>query len=110
MGLDEPPVFGERSMKSTKCIPLLVIASVLSFAAHADPAGNCAAKIKETGGFPKASGQAMHGGMAHDFKVHCKMPDAQSKGDMANARPRRTKPRPSTTRHAANKPYGPLRG
>lgn len=57
-------------MKSMKCIPLLVITSVLAFAAHADPASNCAAKIKELEDFHKASGQAMHGGMAHDFKVH----------------------------------------
>ncbi len=70
-------------MKSTKCIPLLVIASVLSFAAHADPASNCAAKIKELEDFDKASGQAMHGGMAHHFKVPLQnAKDAQSKGDM----------------------------
>ncbi|MCI1039746.1 hypothetical protein [Pseudomonas putida] len=69
-------------MKSTKCIPLLVIASVLSFAVHADPASNCEAKIKELEHFHKASGQAMHGGMAHDFKVHLQnAKDAQSKGD-----------------------------
>lgn len=73
-----------KSMKSMKCIPLLVITSVLAFAAHADPASNCAAKIKELEDFHKASGQAMHGGMAHDFKVHLQnAKDAQSKGDMA---------------------------
>ncbi|WEK28112.1 MAG: hypothetical protein P0Y58_14460 [Candidatus Pseudomonas phytovorans] len=73
-------------MKSTKCIPLLVIASVLSFAAHADDsaATNCEAKIKQLEDFHKASGQAMHGGMAHDFKVHLQTAkDAQKKGDMA---------------------------
>jgi hypothetical protein len=78
--LDDPSGFpGEHSMKS---IVLLVIASVLSFAAHADPASNCAAKVKELEDFHKASGQAMHSGMAHDFKVHMQnAKDAQSKGD-----------------------------
>jgi len=81
MFLDEPSDFpGERSMKS---IALLVIASVLSFAANADPASNCEAKIKELEDFHKASGQAMHGGMAHDFKVHLQnAKDAQKAGDM----------------------------
>ena len=52
-----------------KSILLLVIASVLSVAAHADPKTNCDAKIKELEDDHKASGQGMHGGMAHDFKV-----------------------------------------
>jgi len=56
-------------MKSMKLVPLLVIASVLSFAAHADPKTNCDAKIKELEDDHKASGQGMHGGAAHDFKV-----------------------------------------
>ncbi|HEN8798308.1 hypothetical protein HP546_17475 [Pseudomonas sp. CM25] len=66
-----------------KSMTLLVIASVLSFAAHADPKTNCDAKIQELEDFHKASGQAMHGGMAHDFKV--KMEEAKTardKGDM----------------------------
>jgi len=84
MSLDDHSDFpGERSMKSMKFVPLLVMASVLSFAAHADPASNCAAKIKELEDFHKASGQAMHGGMAHDFKMHLQnAKDAQKAGDM----------------------------
>ncbi|MCI0913861.1 MULTISPECIES: hypothetical protein [Pseudomonas] len=66
-----------------KSMTVLVIASVLSFAAHADPASNCDAKIKELEDMHKASGQAMHGGMAHDFKVHMQnAKDARDAGDM----------------------------
>jgi len=59
---------GERDMKY---VTLLVAASLLSLGAHAaDEAKiNCDAKIKELEADHKASGQAMHGGMAHDFKV-----------------------------------------
>ncbi|MFJ4431154.1 hypothetical protein ACIPZG_09290 [Pseudomonas sp. NPDC089395] len=66
-----------------KSMTLLVIASVLSFAAHADPASNCEAKIKELEDIFKTSGQALHGGMAHDYKVHLQnAKDAQKAGDM----------------------------
>lgn len=54
-------------MKPMKLVPLLVIASVLSFTAHADPKSNCAAKIKELEEIKKTDGQALHGGMAHDY-------------------------------------------
>ncbi|MCX2890137.1 hypothetical protein DMX11_02980 [Pseudomonas sp. LB-090624] len=71
-------------MKSTKCIPLLVIASVLSLAAHADPAGNCAAKIKELEDIKKTDGQALHGGMAHDYhELLMQAKEAQASGDMS---------------------------
>jgi len=82
--LDDPSGFpGERSMKSTKCIPLLVIASVLSFAAHADPASNCAAKIKELEEIQKTDGQALHGGMAHDYHELLKQAkEGQAANDM----------------------------
>jgi hypothetical protein len=67
-----------------KSMTLLVIASVLSFAAHADPASNCEAKIKDLEDIHKASGQALHGGMAHEFKQHLQAAkDAQKAGDMA---------------------------
>ncbi|MFJ3077078.1 MULTISPECIES: hypothetical protein [Pseudomonas] len=67
-----------------KSMTLLVIASVLSVAAHADPASNCDAKIKNLEDIHKASGQALHGGMAHDFKEHLKTAKAaREKGDMA---------------------------
>ncbi|MGJ7552127.1 hypothetical protein [Pseudomonas sp. CC120222-01a] len=69
-------------MKSMKFVPLLVIASVLSFTAHADPKSNCAAKISELESIHKADGPGLHGGMAHDFKEHLKTAkDAQAKGD-----------------------------
>ncbi|MFJ7007990.1 hypothetical protein [Pseudomonas putida] len=70
-------------MKSTKCIPLLVIASILSFSAHADPASNCAAKIKELEDIQKTDGQAIHGGMAHDYHELLKQAkEGQAAGDM----------------------------
>ncbi|MDM3886634.1 hypothetical protein QSV36_13680 [Pseudomonas sp. BCRC 81390] len=70
-------------MNPTKCIPLLVIASVLSFAAHADPASNCAAKIKELEDINKSDGQALHGGMAHDYHELMKQAkEGQAAGDM----------------------------
>ncbi|MFJ4443588.1 hypothetical protein ACIPZ8_16025 [Pseudomonas sp. NPDC089422] len=54
-----------------KYVTLLVAACLVSLGAHAaDEAKiNCDAKIKELEADHKASGQAMHGGMAHDFKV-----------------------------------------
>ncbi|WP_313294820.1 hypothetical protein [Pseudomonas sp.] len=70
-------------MKPMKYVPLLVIASVLSFTAHADPASNCAAKIKELEDIHKADGPGLHGGMAHDFKALLKQAkDGQQAGDM----------------------------
>ncbi|WP_313430960.1 hypothetical protein [Pseudomonas sp.] len=67
-----------------KSVLLLVIASVLSVAAHADPKTNCDAKIKELEDDHKASGQGMHGGMAHDFKVKWEeAKKARDAGDMA---------------------------
>ena len=68
-----------------KSMTLLVMASLLSFAAHAEdgPATNCDAKIKDLEYISETDGQALHGGMAHDFKVHLQnAKDAQSKGDM----------------------------
>lgn len=54
-----------------KYVTLLVAACLVSFGAHAadEAKTNCDAKIKELEADHKASGQAMHGGMAHDFKV-----------------------------------------
>ncbi|MBI6942863.1 hypothetical protein JET76_16045 [Pseudomonas putida] len=70
-------------MNAIKSMTLLVIASVLSFAAHADPASNCAAKIKELEDIHKTDGQALHGGMAHDYHELLKQAKAaQAKGDM----------------------------
>ncbi|MFJ4353594.1 hypothetical protein ACIPZ5_22210 [Pseudomonas sp. NPDC089428] len=54
-------------MKPMKFVPLLVIASVLSFTAHADPKSECAAKVKDLEYINKTDGQALHGGMAHDY-------------------------------------------
>ncbi|MGF6394342.1 hypothetical protein [Pseudomonas plecoglossicida] len=66
-----------------KSMTLLVLASVLSLAAHADPKSNCDAKIKELEDISKASGQALHGGMAHDYKEHLKTAkQARDAGDM----------------------------
>lgn len=66
-----------------KSMTLLVIASVLSFAAHADPASNCEAKIKELEDISKTDGQALHGGMAHDYHELLKQAKAaQASGDM----------------------------
>lgn len=66
-----------------KSMTLLVIASVLSFAAHADPASNCEAKIKELEDISKTDGQALHGGMAHDYhELLKKAKAAQTSGDM----------------------------
>ncbi|QVM93216.1 hypothetical protein JYG34_09455 [Pseudomonas entomophila] len=64
-----------------KSMTLLVIASVLSFAAHAEDsaATNCDAKIKDLEYISKSDGQALHGGMAHDYHELLK----QAKGDMA---------------------------
>ncbi|MFJ4153649.1 hypothetical protein ACIPZF_02410 [Pseudomonas sp. NPDC089752] len=68
-----------------KSIALLVLASVLSVAAHADPKTNCDAKINELENDHKASGQAMHGGMAHDFKVKWQeAKKARDAGDFTN--------------------------
>lgn len=69
-----------------KSMTLLVIASVLSFAAHAEDsaATNCEAKIKDLEYISKSDGQALHGGMAHDYHELLKQAKAaQAKGDMA---------------------------
>ncbi|MDR2308393.1 MAG: hypothetical protein LBE53_14525 [Paucimonas sp.] len=68
-----------------KSMTLLVIASVLSLAAHADDSAktNCDARIAELENIHKTDGPGMHGGMAHDFKMHMKAAkDARAKGDM----------------------------
>ncbi|HDS1819870.1 TPA: hypothetical protein QEM96_004574 [Pseudomonas putida] len=66
-----------------RSMTLLIIASVLSFAVHADPASNCAAKISELEDIHKTDGQALHGGMAHDYKVLLEQAKkAQQDGDM----------------------------
>ncbi|WP_449432610.1 hypothetical protein [Pseudomonas putida] len=66
-----------------KSILMLVIASVLSFAAHADPASNCDAKIKELDDIHKEDGPGMHGGMATDFQHLLKQAKAaRAAGDM----------------------------
>ncbi|MDZ3991170.1 hypothetical protein [Pseudomonas sp. Teo4] len=66
-----------------KSMTLLVIASVLSFAAHADPASNCEAKIKELEDISRTDGQALHGGMAHDYHELLKQAkEGQASGDM----------------------------
>ncbi|MFK3775745.1 hypothetical protein [Pseudomonas sp. NPDC089406] len=68
-----------------KSMMLLVIASVLSFAAQAEdgPATNCDAKIKDLEYISKTDGQALHGGMAHDYHELLKQAKAaQAKGDM----------------------------
>lgn len=66
-----------------KSMTLLVIASVLSLAAHADPKSNCDAKIKELEQISQTDGQALHGGMAHDYHELLKQAkDGQAKGDM----------------------------
>lgn len=52
-----------------KSMTLLAITCVLSFAAHAEdgPATNCDAKINDLESISKTDGQALHGGMAHDY-------------------------------------------
>ncbi|MEE1887375.1 hypothetical protein [Pseudomonas carassii] len=68
-----------------KSMTLLAITCVLSFAAHAEdgPATNCDAKIKDLEYINKSEGQALHGGMAHDYHELLKQAkEAQAKGDM----------------------------
>lgn len=68
-----------------KSMTLLVIASVLSFAAHAEDSAmtNCDAKINDLEYISKTDGQALHGGMAHDY--HERLEEAKAakaNGDM----------------------------
>lgn len=68
-----------------KSMTLLMIATVLSVAAHAEsgPETNCAAKIKELEDIHRTDGQALHGGMAQDYqKLLAQAKDAQAAGDM----------------------------
>lgn len=68
-----------------RSMTLLVIASVLSFAAHAEDSAktNCDARIAELEAIHKADGPGLHGGMAHDYKEHLKAAKAaRDKGDM----------------------------
>lgn len=68
-----------------KSMTLLVIASVLSVAAHAEDSAktNCDARIAELDNILKTDGPGLHGGMAHDYKEHLKAAkDARDKGDM----------------------------
>ena len=69
-----------------KSMTLLVIASVLSFAAQAEDsaATNCDAKINDLEYISKTDGQALHGGMAHDCHELLKEAKAaKASGDMA---------------------------
>lgn len=69
-----------------KSMTLLVIASVLSFAAQAEDsaATNCDAKINDLEYISKTDGQALHGGMATDYhKLLKEAKDAKASGDMA---------------------------
>ncbi|QXH33966.1 hypothetical protein [Pseudomonas muyukensis] len=68
-----------------KSMTLLVIASVLSVAAHAEDSAktNCDAKIAELENILKTDGPGLHGGMAHDYKEHLKAAKAaRDNGDM----------------------------
>ncbi|AZL76504.1 hypothetical protein [Pseudomonas oryziphila] len=72
-----------------KSMTLLVITCVLSFTAHAADSGadDCDAKIKALENISKTDGQALHGGMAHDYHEKLKQAkDAQGKGDMKGCR------------------------
>ncbi|MBC3455652.1 hypothetical protein [Pseudomonas mosselii] len=69
-----------------KSMTLLAITCVLSFAAHAEdgPTTNCDAKINDLESISKTDGQALHGGMAHDYHELLKQAkDARDIGDMA---------------------------
>ncbi|MDH0303625.1 MULTISPECIES: hypothetical protein [unclassified Pseudomonas] len=69
-----------------KSMTLLVIACVLSFTAQAEDkaATNCEAKIEDLEYISRTDGQALHGGMAHDYHELLKQAKAaQAKGDMA---------------------------
>jgi hypothetical protein len=68
-----------------KSMTLLAITCLLSVVAHAEdgPATNCDAKIKDLEYISETDGQALHGGMAHDYHELLKQAkDAQAKGDM----------------------------
>jgi len=69
-----------------KPMTLLLIASALSFAVHAEttPEVNCAAKIQELEDIHNTDGQALHGGMAKDYQnLLNQAKAAQAAGNMA---------------------------
>lgn len=69
-------------MKSMTLL-LFTCAMGLSVQAYADPASNCAAKIKELEDIHKADGQGIQGGMAADYQNLLEQAkQAQAAGDM----------------------------